>query len=233
MSRSLPALGLALVLLGGCLPLDLFKDGQALDQVPSDPFPAQVGATRRAKVSYAPAAQDAAMRVDAAGRKLIAANEALGVQPLFATIGATDPEVFHLDTSMVYVTEGLVRQCRSDADLSAVLALELGRMVAEREGNTRREVRDPEPQPPVSLPIGSRGNDQASDPVHIVEQAKFEKQRPRTARKLARPDPEAVARTVLEQAGFQKTDFDEARPILQEAEKHSGLERQFKGIVGR
>src|SRR4051812_40533163 len=143
MSRTLPALGLALVLLGGCLPLDLFKDGPALDQVPSEPFPAPAAATRRAKVNYAPAAQDAAMRVDAAGRKLLAANESLGVQPLFATIGASDPEVFHLDGSMIYVTEGLVRQCRSDAELSAVLALELGRLVGEREANTRREVRDP------------------------------------------------------------------------------------------
>src|SRR5262249_39695897 len=78
-------------------------------------------------------APGAPARVDAGGRQLLAANPQVGAKPLFHTIGAPQPEVFHRGTSDVWVTEGLVRQCATDGQLAALLCLELGKMVAERE----------------------------------------------------------------------------------------------------
>ena len=44
--------------------------------------------------SLNPASTEAASRVDAIGRQLLAANPQIGAKPLFHTIGAPHPEVF-------------------------------------------------------------------------------------------------------------------------------------------
>jgi hypothetical protein len=233
MSRAIRLAGLALLALSGCVPLQLHPDSD-LAQVPTSPFaPSVVQTVKRAKMNYAPAAQEIGWRVDAVGRKLLAANAAAGLHPLFATIGAPDPEIFHPDLSIVYVTEALVRQCRSESELAAVLASELGKMVSEREAATSRATRLAVAEPPMHLPIGSQGNPLAADPTYFVEIAKFEQEHPKSARNrvLAPPDPRAIARTILDRAGFQPADLDSARPLLQAAERNCTLERQFKGIV--
>ena len=133
----------------GCLPR---KDNTAL--VPSNPFgsspPPQV-----TRASTSPASVQAAVRVDSLGRKLLAANPQIGIQPLFLTIGAPQPEVFHMATSQVDITEGLVNQCSSDGQLAAVLAGELGKMVSEREFLAGPQARAPEPEPPLEVRVGS------------------------------------------------------------------------------
>src|SRR5436853_370952 len=53
----------------------------------------------------APASTEAAGRVDAIGRRILAANPQAGARPMFRTIGAPQPELFHRGTSDVYVTE--------------------------------------------------------------------------------------------------------------------------------
>src|SRR5262245_25790007 len=80
-----------------------------------------------------PASIQAAARVDTLGRSILAANPQLGIQPLFRTIGAPQPEIFHHGTFEIDITEGLVNQCTTDAQLAAVLASELGKLVSERE----------------------------------------------------------------------------------------------------
>jgi hypothetical protein len=234
MSRAVRLATLALVALGGCLPLDQFRSESDLPQVPTSPFPPSVVQTvKRANPDFAPAAQEINLRVDAVGRKLLAANPQTGLKPLFATLGVPGPEVFHVDPTLIYVTEGLVRQCKSEAELAAVLAVELGRMVSEREAVAAREARVAEPRQPIPLPIGGQGNPYSADPSYFVEMAKFEKDHPRSARNkiLPPPDPRVVAGSLLEQAGFHKSDLEAVGPILLSAERNCTLERQFKGIV--
>jgi hypothetical protein len=235
MSRAVRLAGLGLVLLVGCVPLETLHPESDLAQVPTSPFPPSVTQlVKRAKLSFAPANEDICWRVDAVGRKLLQANPQVGLQPRFGTIGAKEPEIFHADLYVVYVTEGLVRQCRTEAELAAVLASELGKMVSEREAATSRDTRLPEPSPPIHLPIGSPGNPVAADPTYFVEIAKFEKEHPKSGRKkaLPAPDPRKVAVAILENAGFQPADLTSAASILQSADRNCTLERQFKGIVG-
>src|SRR5687768_2038812 len=129
MRRLLGSVGLFLV--GGCLPFDL-AEGDKTALVSNNPFGAEAPPTTKAKANYAPASQEVSLRVDKIGRDVLTANPQIGLKPLFATIGAPQPEVFHVDNRLVYVTEGLVKQCRSEAELAAVLSAELGKMVAER-----------------------------------------------------------------------------------------------------
>ena len=228
-------LGLAILALGGCVPLDAFHAESDLAQVPTNPAPpSAVQTVKRQNLNITPADPALGMRVDAVGRKLVAANPQAGLTPLFATIGgAPEPEIFHADPRVVWVTEGLVRQCKSEAELAAVLASELGRMVSEREASASREARVAEARLPMQLPIGGSGNAYEADPTYFMEMAKYETQHPRSARNkiLPPPDPRIVAGALLEQAGFSKADLDAVAPILRNAEKNCTFERQFKGTV--
>jgi hypothetical protein len=218
-----------LLLIGGCFPLVEGEKTTAL--VSNNPFGVEPPPKAPTRATYAPANETVSRRVDKVGRDLLAANKQLGLKPVFATIGVEQPEVFHIDTSWVYVTEGLVKQCKSDPELAAVLSVELGRMVAEREARTSPEVRNPEKLPPIRVPVGNNAQGRETDFTTLAELSRFEKANPRTPpRNLPRPDPMKLARTYLENAGFQAADLDRVDPLLQAAEKNVALERQFKGV---
>jgi hypothetical protein len=173
------------------------------------------------------------LRVDAVGRKLLAANPQIVIKPRFSAIGAPDPEIFHTALVMVWVTEGLVRRCQTESELAAALAMELGRMVSEREAVVARDARIVDPPLPIALPVGSPGNALAADPTFFLEMAKYDREHPRSARNkpVPLPDPNLVARTLLENAGFHKSDLDAAMPVIRAAEQNGAMERQLKGIL--
>lgn len=224
------SLGVA-CLLAGCQPVQLFQAPKTAT-VSSNPFGLQE--TRRAaKVSYQPADETLCIKVDGIGRKLLAANPQLGLKTtLFATIGnAPQPEIFHTGAGMIYMTEGLVRRCANEGELAALLALELGKIVADREAAASPQMRDPERPPPIQVPIGNAGQVTNPDLVHQVELAKFEQQRPKRQRSLPRPDPQQLARGYLEKAGYEIADLDSAQPLLQAAQQNMTLERQFNGTL--
>src|SRR5436189_6421705 len=84
--------------------------------VSPNPFsgPTQVA---RAQTTFPQANVESAARVDQLGRKILSANPQIGLRPLFCAIGSQNEEIFHQGTGKIIVTEGLVRQCKSDADL--------------------------------------------------------------------------------------------------------------------
>jgi len=232
-------LSLSLILLTGCtaaFPWDPEKGGTAPDhpvvdnrtrQVPVSPF-AEPKKPAPARVSYPPATQETSYRVLLIKDRLLEKNQQLGLKPYAVAIGSPDPEIFHVGNT-IHVTEGLVRQCGTDQALAAVLSFELGRMVAARESSIADEIRQPERPLPIHLPIGGNSYGREADPLNHIELAQYEKQNPRKERKLARPDPQHVARTILENAGYQRTELDAVLPLLANAERNSILENQFKG----
>jgi hypothetical protein len=229
MARFVAVVGM--LVMSGCFPFQFEGDkGTAL--VSHNPFGAAAPPAAPTKASYAPAAQEVSLRVDKVGRELVVANEQIGLRPLFGTIGAEQPEIFHIGTDFVYVTEGLVKQCTSNAQLAAVLAVELGKMVADREARAGSESRNPDKLPPIRLPVGNNVQGRESDLTAVAELGRFEKANPKTpVRSLSRPDPLKLARNYLEKAGYQGTDLDAANPLLLAAEKNVALERHFKGAL--
>lgn len=223
MARLVPVL--ALLAMTGCFQ---FPDSDR--RVSDNPFGVESPPARPTKVAHSPASKEVGLRVDKIGNDILLANKQIAMKPLFITIGAPQPEVFHVDTSTVYVTEGLVKQCKSDAELAAVLSLELGKMVADREARTSPDVRNPQRQPPIRMPVGSGVQRGEADLTAVAEVARFEKEQPRTGnRALPRPDPRHLARGFLEKAGYQAADLDAADPVLQAADRNVAFERQFKG----
>ena len=182
-----------LLLLTGCLPTQLLPEDPVTQQVASTPFsePRRGTPTR---VSYAPASQETSHRVLLIKNHLVGANPTVALKPYIIAIGAADPEIFHTDMNHIYITEGLVRQCRTDGQLAAVVAYELGRMVAEREAAISDDVRMPERLLPMPPPIAGNGNARATDQTFMMEIARHEKQYPKQARKLTRPNPDLIAR---------------------------------------
>jgi hypothetical protein len=176
------------------------------------------------------ASTEAAARVDQVGRKILAANPQVGVKPLFRTIGAPQPEIFHRGTLEVIVTEGLVQQCPDEGRLAAVLCHELGRMVAERELLAGPQTRTPPREPPMDVRVGNdyAGSLGAPDQTHLAEMelAKNGREGRRPA-STPPPDPQALARTYLTKAGYLESDLDGVAALLREAERHGTFERQL------
>ena len=219
---------LGLMFLAGCAPMPMLPEEAATAQVSSTPF-AEPRAAAPTRVNFAPASQDTSIRVLLIKDKLVGNNS--GGLPHVTAIGSADPEVFHVSLNQIYITEGLVRQCETDGQLAAVLANELGRMISERESAVSDEVRQPERLLPIELPIGSNGAARDRDPTFYIELAQYEKLHPKQTKKLPRPNPQLVARDLLERAGYQRTDLDAAQPILQNAARFQMWENQFKGTA--
>jgi hypothetical protein len=238
MRRSRAGLVLLLVLAGGCIPLSLqeFLDpdaaAPATTAVPSSPFGSPGPAAPPAQVTYKTSSAETglALRVDAVGRKVLAANPQTGLQPYFQIYGTPTPEVFHQGTKIVHITDALVKQCKTDGELAAVLAVEFGKMVAEREALVSSRVRGPEQGPPIEVPIGNAGQagGGAVDQARLVELARFEKRRREAAKAATPPDPQQLAAGYLENAGFARADLDAVRPLLRSAEGNYVLEKQFR-----
>src|SRR5713101_4566955 len=101
--------------------------------VPQGPLSSASGPGPITRTSVRPATTESAARVDLLGRKILAANPQIGMKPQFLVIGSPEPEIFHKKTGELFITEGLVKQCKTEGELAALLSHELGKMVSERE----------------------------------------------------------------------------------------------------
>jgi predicted Zn-dependent protease len=186
---------------------------------------------RVARSALPTADESVSLRVDYVGRKVVSANPQIGMRPIFATISSEQPELFHVDQRIVYVTDGLVKKLTSEADLAAALSYELGRMVAEREARVKQELRQAPPRPPIQVPVGNAGQFPGSDMVATAELARYDQQVQAQSKPPVRPNPDSLARAYLEKAGFQRVDLDRVQPALQAAARNGAIERQLKGFA--
>lgn len=200
-------------------------------QVSGNPFGMPAPPSAPTRTNFAPANQEIAWKVDRVGRDIIAANSQFGLKVVFATIGTPQPEIFHRDDKMLVITEGLVKQCKSDAELAAVLCTELGKMVADRECLVAAEVRLPERLPPINSNFGGTGGLAGPDQTATAEILRFEKERPKKNRPLPRPDETKIASLALKNAGFTVEDLQTVQPLIRAAERNCTMENQFKGVL--
>jgi predicted Zn-dependent protease len=230
----LPAVGclvlfpLSTFLAAGCLPLDAGTTAV----VQSNPFNNAPPAPPPLQANYAPASLEAAARVDTLGRQILAANPQIGLKPMFQTIGAPEPALFHVGTSAVFVTEGLVKRCASDGRLAAVLCHELGRTVAAREALAGPHTRTPERPPPLAVRVGNdnAGSFGPADQVHRAELARYDQERRRALSEVPPPpDPRLLARSYLTKAGYDAAELEAVARLLQAAAANTTFAKQLTG----
>jgi Peptidase family M48 len=180
----------------------------------------------------------AGTRVALIGQQLLDRNKQIGLHPVFQTVGANQTEVFHrspsnantsvqLGGSQIFVSEALVKQCANDAQLAAVLAYELGRMVSEHEAMLSPSVRQPDPVIPPDVRVGNDvgGPFGPSDGTRMMELAKLDKQRRHKGDPLPPPpDPTVLARRYLERAGYAPANLDDVKPLLDKASRSTSIE---------
>jgi hypothetical protein len=218
---SISALGILSLLLG-CWQTDTNRD--------RGPFGMKMEPVKIPK-NLPPASTEAASRVHSIGQQIIAANPKLGVRPLFAAIGVEDETVFHSGSANIFISDGVVKRCKTDGELAAVLCLELGKLVSEREAQIakedREEVRDPLLTPRASDVVGGSV---APDLTQQAELARFQKENPRrrTSSQLPPPpDPEFLARGYLSKSGFDPQELDKVKGLLHSAKMNPKYENQI------
>ena len=213
------AAGAALLLSTGCKGDEAFSVRKSLGV--DDPQPRGVAPQQK---DFPPARVEVAERVNLLGRKLVAQNASAGVEPVFITVGIKEPALFHVGAGQLWVSEGVVDRCATDAELAAVLCAELGKMVAEKRGAAAvgREI-DPIPDSAHGAgPVAAGGS--PYDAGHLANLAYHEKQFPRGG-----PDPQAVARELLKGADYSPAELDRVETLLKQSERGKAIQKQVAG----
>ena len=174
------------------------------------------------------ASVESAARVDKIGRQLLAGSPFLGVDVSFQTIGQPEPELFHRDAQGLFLSEGLVVKCKTNDQLAAVLASEIGQMVAEMRMTER--MRLPEAIPASASGVKLDGSTDF-DPARDMALAKLDKagRRPADRRSWASSDPKVIAKGLLKDAGFDPKSLDDVAPLLRDAGRHQTIAKQLGG----
>jgi hypothetical protein len=160
----------------------------------------------------------AAARVDQTGRQIAAANPFTGLDTTFQVIGHPDPLLFHRDHHGVFVSDSLVDQCKSEAELAALLCSELGKMVAEKRNLARMGYVESFPQVPLANSL-----DAGLEPARLAElAARKEKAEP--------TDPKAIALDLLKSAGHDANAMKSVEPIIKNANQNREVLRQLGGV---
>jgi hypothetical protein len=179
----------------GCLP-DWFRT----------PTPTGMTQTPVAGTEVGPATVQMAARLSTVGQTLLAASPFADVMPSFLVMGMAEPAVAHPDAFGVFVSEGMVAKCPTDDDLAAVIALELGAMIAERRNLDRLGLADP-------AAAFISGDDMAVSPIQdpnakVVSTAMAKRSTgPATA-------PEQIAKDLLTAAGYSEGAFARMAPVV-------------------
>jgi hypothetical protein len=176
-----------------------------------------------------PAPLAVAERVEVLGRKLVAQNTFLGVDPMFMTIGVEEPVLFHRGAEQLIISKGLVEKCSTDAELAAVLSSELGQMVAEKR-TAKALGRDVEP-----IRDGAGPTRPGSAPIDAGQQANLAYHERQFPRGVAKPDPvdaTNTARDLLKTAGYSPAELDRVELILKEAKQSDRGEQIKKQMSG-
>jgi Peptidase family M48 len=219
---------------GGLVCLSIGLAGCVADGAGRGPFAFRnpFAAEQRFDPAAAPAASaQAATRVHTVGSAVVAANATdLPSKPTFLTIGLKEPMVFHHGTDLVVLSEGLVDRCASDAELSAVVCHELGKIAAERGTHgTPRSERDLPPAAPGPADVVGAGH--SADMTRVAEEAMFDRRGPRPKRGAREPrsDPKTLAQSFYTRAGHPSESFDRIAALVREAEDNADQREIMKG----
>lgn len=156
-----------------------------------------------------------AQRVDELGRKIIAQNTFTGIEPMFHTIGVPETVLFHRGTEELMISEGLVKQCKTEAELAAVLCSELGHMMADKRG-AKRAGADRDSIPSIGMPTSAGlGGGSPADSARTAELA-YQEKRAKAIAAGETADASKFASDLMRGSGFDPAELDRVAPLLKQ-----------------
>jgi predicted Zn-dependent protease len=168
------------------------------------------------------ASVEAARRADEMAKRIIDQNTFTGLEPIVSVVSVPDSVLFHRG-SQVIISDGLIRKCKTDGELAAVLCWELGSMQAQKPA-VRVIKRTTDPIPTEALPPGSAD-------VGLVRDAELALQKRRDAERDAaeNSDETKLARDLLKGAGFDPAELDRVRGMVKQSERGEAIRKQMAG----
>jgi predicted Zn-dependent protease len=155
-------------------------------------------------------------RVEEVGRKLLEANKQLALKPRLEVPATANLEISHQGDHRLSISEGMVNACATDSQLAAVLASELGRMVAERQVRQNAQALEEDRLPPLEVPIGPDGGGYGNQ-SRQAELAKLGFNRRKNDAPLPTPDADALGQQILARAGFPASEFSAVAALREPA----------------
>lgn len=171
-----------------------------------------------------------ARRVDDMGNRLIQQNAPVAIEPFFHTIGVPESVLFHRGPNDLFISEGLVKLCKTDAELAALMCSEMGQMIAEKKA-VRRVGAERSTIPEVALPGGMPVMTGGGTPYDATRQAElaYQDKLPRAAPTIDPVDSARQARQLLGTAGFDPATLDQIQPLLKQSDRGVLIRKQMSG----
>ncbi|HEY3787725.1 MAG TPA: hypothetical protein VGL71_02670 [Urbifossiella sp.] len=161
-------------------------------------------------------------RVDELTKRIVEQNTFTGLEPIVTVLGVPEASLFHRGDKQLFISDGLVKKCKTDAELAAVLCSELGQMMAQQRTG-KALARDRESKASTAIV-------DSVNPKDVVQAEEELKERQAKA-KLLHDTSDAVqlARRLLEGAGFDPAELDRVEPMLQHTDRGDSLKKQMAG----
>lgn len=160
------------------------------------------------------------VRVQQTAQRLYQANPWLRVRPQWYVTTGDTPGVNTQGEQYAMVSSGLV-QSASDGQLAAVMALQLGDLMAARQRVAIQSVQNRrETSPPPDFYQLHDGMTSSQALLDLAAQAKFrgdprDPRRREQQQQIPFNDAPTCARQILVQAGYSEHELDQAAPLLQ------------------
>ncbi|MBA4190498.1 MAG: hypothetical protein C0467_21130 [Planctomycetaceae bacterium] len=174
-----------------------------------------------------PAHLETTERVEMLGRRIISQNTFTGLEPVIYTLGVPESVLFHRGSQELFISEGLVKKCKTEAELAAVLCTELGQMMAEKRG-VRRTGNDRDTIPDSALPGGVTVA--GGTPVDLGREAEIalhERRHPRGSRPPETEGAAKFSRDLMKGAGFDEGEINRVEPLVRQSERGTILRKQM------
>lgn len=171
-----------------------------------------------------PAPPEMSARVHQLGESLLGQNPFVGVSPVFYVVGRRDLEMYHPGPEGLFITQGLVETCQSDEEVSALLAVELGKMSAEARAAKRMRVAE------TFRPVGGPGNlttGNAPDEIQLRAEAIFQEETQKTKKPRGTEDAAAISAELLQSVGIDRKHLDTVRRRLAESPSRTPIADQM------
>jgi hypothetical protein len=186
--------------------------------------PDQKNVVRTGAVS--PVSQEKAARLNKVGQQIISTNPFLGSAPMFGLIGSKEPEIFHPNDVVIYVSEGLLNQCESDDILAAMLCWEMARINCETQNLKRLGISDTN----VNIPTNPEEID--DEQADLANASEVGKSSTANSKKQTSAPPESAKKLAKEwhkNAGYEEAAFKRAEALDQLAQANAATSKQLNG----